>query len=152
MELWYVWLIVAVVLVIAEIFTSMVIALCIAVGAVGGMVAALCGSSLETQLLVMACTMLVAFASIPRMLRRFKLDASTAGEVPSNMDALVGRSATVYFSDHDAGRPRVKIDGDSWLVRSRSGESLQEGMPVKVIGYDSIVLIVGCDDALNTTN
>lgn len=137
-----VWLILAVVLAVVEIFTSAAIALCLAAGAVGAFVAAVAGASLEVQLVVLAITMVVSFVAIPPLMRRYQGLFRPEAESSSNMDALKGIVTQICTPASAAGHARVRIDGVSWQARTESGEPLAEGQRVQVVGYDSIVLIV----------
>lgn len=135
---WVLWLIVAGVLAIVEILTFMVAGLCLAIGALGAMVAALCGASASVQVAVLAAVAVVAFVAVNPIKRRMKARRHGVPEPASNMDALVGRE--VYVSDSDAGRARV--DGDNWQVRATDGMPLMPGQRVRIVGHDSIILLV----------
>lgn len=137
------WLAVAVILVIVEIFTSSAIALGMAVGAVGAFVAALVGASLEVQLIVLAVSMVAGLIIVTPLMRRYNGLIKSDTESVSNMDALIGRMGTVVISGDDPyDFGRMKIDGDCWQVRSRDGSRLIDGQQVEVCGYESIVLLV----------
>jgi len=141
-SMWMVWIILTVVLAIVEIFTSMVIAMCIAVGSFVAFVVSLFGVSFETQVIALVIATVVAFVGLMPVVRRFKSLQGAPGDAISNMDALIGREVTVA-ADIPAGQTgRVKIDGDSWQARTVGGEPVMAGGRVKVCGYDSIVLIV----------
>ena len=60
MEVWHIWIIAALVLVIIEIFTSGFAVICLSVGAVGGAIAAACDCSFKIQLLAFALASFVA--------------------------------------------------------------------------------------------
>ncbi len=137
------WLAVAVILVIVEIFTSSAIALGMAVGAVGAFVAALVGASLEVQLIVLAVSMVAGLIIVTPLMRRYNGLIKSDTESVSNMDALIGRMGTVVISGDDPyDFGRMKIDGDRWQVRSSDGSRLSDGQRVEVCGYESIVLLV----------
>lgn len=138
-----IWLAVAMLLVIVEIFTSSAIALCMAIGALGAFAAALAGCAIELQLLALALTMLASLIVIPPLMRRYKGLFRTGREAASNMDALIGRTAIVEQpAATKESTPRVRIDGDRWQIRTADGTTLSEGDRVEVCGYDSIILIV----------
>lgn len=137
------WLAVAVILVIVEIFTSSAIALGMAVGAVGAFVAALVGASLEVQLIVLAVSMVAGLIIVTPLMRRYNGLIKSDTESVSNMDALIGRMGTVVISGDDPyDFGLMKIDGDRWQVRSSDGSRLSDGQRVEVCGYESIVLLV----------
>ncbi len=136
-----IWLAVAILLVIFEVFTVSAIALCMAIGALAASIAALCGCGIELQLLVLAVAMLSSLVFVPRLLKRYKGLFRNGKESLSNMDALIGREAIVESSAADSSL-RVKIDGDRWQVKTADGAALAHGDRVKVCGYDSIILVV----------
>ena len=132
------WLIVAGGLAIVEVITFMVAGLCLAVGALGAMTAALCGASPVLQVTVLAAVSLITFVAVNPIKRYFKAKSHGRHEPASNMDALIGREISV--SDSDAGRARV--DGDNWQVRATDGTPLMPGQRVRIVGHESIVLLV----------
>ena len=71
MEVWHIWIIVALVLVIIEIFTSGFAVICLAVGAVGGSIAAACDCSFKIQLLAFAIASFIALLLVRPLLLRF---------------------------------------------------------------------------------
>ena len=96
---------------------------------------------------------LVAF-SLPNMFRRFfaegalnmafvplfskKLDVDKS----TNSDRLIGMEAVVCEEIHENSLGRVKIDGDFWQAKEINGKYVSVGTRVKVINYQSIVLII----------
>lgn len=138
------WLAVAVLLVIIEVLTTSAIALCISIGALAAMIAALCGCTLQIQLIVLAVAMVASLVIVPPLMKRYKSLFRTDRGAMSNMDALKGRTAVVeqFSCDYADQLPRVRIDGDCWQVRTADGSALIPGQMVKVCGHDSIILIV----------
>lgn len=141
---WVVWLALALILVMAEILTSSAIALCMAIGCFGAFVAAIAGASAEWQILVLVAVLLGTLMFVPTILKRYKriLMADDAVAV-SNLDALIGREAVVEPADnHPGATARIKIDGDRWQVKMADGGCPPPGSRVRVVGNESIVLIV----------
>ncbi len=142
MPMWSVWLIIATVLVIIEIFSSSGIALCMAFGALAGMAGALCGAGIEVQLIICAVALIGTLFFVPKLLRRYNRLFTPNADGASNMEALIGRRGRIDTAESDGSRGRMKIDGDHWGVRTADGQPLAENQLVEVTGYDSIVLIV----------
>lgn len=142
MPMWSIWLIIAVALVIIEIFTSSGIALCMALGAMAGFVGALCGGGIEVQLIICAVAMVGTLLFVPKLMQRYNRLFSPQSDGASNMDALIGRRGRVESVESDGSCGRMKIDGDRWGVRTADGQPLAENQLVEVAGYDSIILIV----------
>lgn len=138
MEIWQIWAIVAILFVVGEIFTSGFALICFAVGCVGGAIAAAAGATLEWQLGVFAIATFVAFLCVRPLLRKL----SSKDEVPTNADALIGRTAKVTECIEVGGTGRVAIDGDFWQAVSDEKTDIVEGEKVEVISRDSIILTV----------
>lgn len=139
MEVWHIWIIVALVLVIVEIFTSGFAVICLAVGAVGGSIAAACDCSFKIQLLAFAIASFIALLLVrPLLLRFFPKEE----KVKTNANAMVGRRGVVCNAIEGVEGGRVMIDGVDWKARSANGEDIAQGEKVEIIEIDSIVLIV----------
>lgn len=145
MEVWAIWLIIAAILLVVELMTNFIAFICLAIGCVVAMVLSLFDFSLTTQIIGLILGDLVAFVTIVPLVHKFKLHKRRGRneDCRSNMDALIGREGNLFLLDSsNSGTLRVKIDGDSWQVKSNKNEALEEGQRVKVVGYDSIILIV----------
>lgn len=139
MEVWHIWIIAALVLVIIEIFTSGFAVICLSVGAVGGAIAAACDCSFKIQLLAFALASFVALILVrPLLLRFFPKEE----KVKTNANAMVGRRGTVCCAIEGVEGGRVVVDGVDWKARSVDGEDIAEGEKVEIVEIDSIVLIV----------
>lgn len=143
MSLWYIWLIIAAILIILELLTGYIASFCLAVGCLAAMVADLCGGSVKVQMWTAAAGIVLAFVFFAPMLRKWhqKRAALLPGAV-SNMDALIGRRAVVAVEVPAGGVGRVTIDGDNWQIKSILPQALAAGTEVEVVGYDSIILTV----------
>lgn len=139
MEVWHIWIIVALVLVIVEIFTSGFAVICLAVGAVGGSIVAACDCSFKIQLLAFAIASFIALLLVrPLLLRFFPKEE----KVKTNANAMVGRRGVVCNDIEGVEGGRVMIDGVDWKARSVDGEDIAQGEKVEIVEIDSIVLIV----------
>lgn len=138
MDIWQIWAIVAILFIVGEIFTSGFALICFAVGCVGGAISAAAGATLEWQLGVFAIATFVAFLCVRPLLRKL----SSKDEVPTNADALIGRTAKVTECIEVGGTGRVAIDGDFWQAVSDEKTDIVEGEKVEVISRESIILTV----------
>lgn len=142
MDIWLIWLIVAAVLIIIEVSTLMMWALCLAVGALAAMTAALCDGNIVWQV---AAFTLLSVATYVIMLPWFNRRHARHNEkmARTGMDALLGRTATVTHEIKPGELGRARIDGDNWQVRAPGAtETIPRGSQVKVTAYDSIILTV----------
>lgn len=145
MDMWIVWLIVMGILLIIEVLSMMMVALCLAVGCVGGFVVALCGLSVMWQVILTAAVSLGAYLFlIPLFQKWHAMAVDRKGKAArTGMDALLGRKAVVANEIRPDGLGRVQIDGDNWQVRATGcNETIPRGSEVVVVGYDSIILDV----------
>lgn len=73
MDTWHIWVILALILVIVEIFTSGFVVICFAVGAVAAAVASCLSSGIQGQILWFSVATFLAFIAVrPLLLRSFK--------------------------------------------------------------------------------
>lgn len=144
MELWIIWLIATAVLLIIELLSNVVATLCMAVGCFIASILALLGFGIVAQVIGLVAGVILAFIFIAPLVNRLHASRHRDREAyNSNMNALIGRIAEVtkpFTGESEPGRAR--IDGDNWQIRSADGAPLARGMQVKVVGYDSIILLV----------
>ena len=139
MELWLIWIIIAVVLIIVEVLTQMLWALCLGAGAILAMAASL---DLVWQIVIMAVAALGFYLVAFPWFRRIH-NARTAHTARTGMDALLGRRAIVTETVRPGSLGRARIDGDNWQVQAPSEPmAIPVGAEVIVTGYDSIILTV----------
>ena len=111
---WLFWIGGALLLVVIETVTADLTFLMIAGGALGGGLTAFLGGPLWAQVVVFACvSTLLLFAVRPWAKRRL---AATTPQMKTNVDALIGRSATTITAVDDGGG-RVRLGGEEWSAR-----------------------------------
>lgn len=142
MEIWHMWVIAALILVVVEIFTTGFAVICLAIGALAAAVDATCGGGAEGQLIWFAAATLLAFVFVrPLLVKAFR--KSGGRERLSGVDALKGREAIV--SEHISASDntgRVAVDGDDWKAVSVDGADIGKGEKVTIESVDSVVLTV----------
>lgn len=138
-NMWQVWLIIAFVTLILEIFTTSFFIACFTVGAVCAMIATLFGN-VYTQITVFTIASAISIFLIrPFVMRYMEKDKSWR---PSNIDALIGRTGVVSEEIGKHGFGRVQVDGDYWKAESENGEAILVGEKVEIIEIDSIIIKV----------
>lgn len=141
MEAWHIWVIVALVFVIVEIFTTGFAVMCISFGCIFGAIASSFDVDLEWQLLLFAIGTALTFFTVRPVVQ--KLLYNKSHEVKTNTDALIGRRAIV--SEHIEGElhpGRVKVDGDDWKAISLESEPIEAGETVEITAINSIIVTV----------
>ena len=140
MEPWHIWIIVALVFFIMEIFTPGFAVACLSIGSIGGSIASACGLEFKFQILVFAIATLLAFVLVrPVVLKVFH---NKSKEVLTNVDALVGRQAIVSEEIVPIVGGRVKVDGEDWKAISADGRPVSAGTPVRILKVESVILTV----------
>jgi membrane protein implicated in regulation of membrane protease activity len=137
MDAWMIWAVVAVVLVIIEIFTPSFFSVCLAVGALSSSVAAAVGLPLAWQLVLFAVGSTVAFVFVRPVMMKYFLKKD---RLKTGVDALVGRVAKVSEVLDPMGR--VAIDGDDWRAVEVDGAHARVGDSVEIVKVESATLHV----------
>lgn len=141
MELYYYWLIAAIILVIVEIATAGFGSICFAFGALASALVSYLGLSLYWQLAVFAAISFLSFMFLRPVFLKF-IDRKSQDQ-PTNADALVGKKAVVSETIDPVNHTgRVAIDGDDWKAVSEDGSLIDKGAEVVVVKLDSIILSV----------
>ena len=139
-DMWVIWLIAAVLLVVVEIFT-----LTAAVGLLGGAalitaLAAALGLPLPLQFVVFAGSSVAGVVLLSPIARRHLMSARYGGTF--GVDALVGKPG--YVLQEVSGRDgRVRIGGEEWTARTiDDGLVIPAGTTVDVLQIDGATAVV----------
>ena len=138
---WEFWLILAAVCVILELITNTFAMFAMAGGCVLAVLAQLFGGGLAAQLIAFSIGAVFSFVCLKPIAKKH-LESKESAQYKSNIDALVGREALACQDSDENGITRVKIDGDNWQARTKDRSPVIKGNRIKVVGYESIVLIV----------
>lgn len=141
MEAWHIWVIIALVFVIIEIFTSGFAVMCISFGCLFGAGASALEWDIKWQLLLFAIGTVLAFLTVRPLIYKFFYKKGV--EVKTNAEALIGRRAIVTERIEGELRPgRIKVDGDDWKAVSLEKEPIEVGEAVEITAIDSIIVTV----------
>lgn len=140
------WIVLGVVLAVAEIFTTTLFLLMFAVGAFAAAGAAALGAPVGVQALVFAIVSALTVLVARPTIQRHRRSAVEAGEEPFGVEAIEGATALVLEQvDADAGM--VKIDGELWTARSYDATQVfAPGDRVRVIQIRGATVLVWRDD------
>ena len=138
---WEMWIIVAVLLFIAEIFLPTFLPSCIAIGCLIGGIFAYFHFGVKIQLITFSFGTLASFFGIrPFML---KYAHRKNGMVKTNTDALIGKVGRVTISiDNSKGQGRLTVEGDDWKAETENNEIINAGENVLITNVNSTILIV----------
>lgn len=137
-----VWLIVGIVLMLAEVLSSDFVLIMLGIGALFGAGAATLSGNAFVQVGVFAVASVgLLVLARPALKRRFLGGPGTR----TNTDALIGARAVVLATvDHDNGR--IKLAGDVWSARSLSeGHQLEPGTTVTVVEIAGATAVVAAE-------
>lgn len=141
MEIWHIWVIIALVFVIVEMFTTGFAVMCISFGCLFGAGASALDWDIKWQLLVFAVGTALAFLTVRPLV--YKFFYKKGQEVKTNVDALVGRRAIVTERiEGELHAGRVKVDGDDWKAVSTDTEPIEVGEAVEITAINSVILTV----------
>lgn len=141
MQIWHIWILIALAFFILEIFTAGFAVACFSFGAVGSAIGALCGLTLIWQLVIFAVVSLLALIFVRPLVVKVFYKKSAGAQ--TNADAIIGRTGRVSETiDPAAGKGRVALDGDDWKAVSENGEIIAKGQTVEIVGRDSIIITV----------
>ena len=140
-EVWHIWIIVAVLLLIAEIFTMGFFTATLAMGCiVAGIFSAMdCG--IKVQLITFSIGTLVGFFGVrPFMIKYAHRKNNT---VKTNIDALIGKVGRVTVSINNSKHEgRVIVEGDDWKAETENDEIISAGERIQIVRVNSTTLIV----------
>lgn len=142
MTIWQIWLLIAALFVVIEIFTSGFAVACFSVGCVFGAILAACELSLTWQVVSFAIGTFLAFVFIRPVVVKYLDNKTNDNGVKTNMDSIIGKTAVVTEKIEENGFGRVKIDGDDWKAQTADGSEVEVGKKVKIESFESIVLTV----------
>jgi membrane protein implicated in regulation of membrane protease activity len=140
------WIVLGVLLAVAEIFTTTLFLIMFAAGAFAAAGAAALGAPVALQALIFAVVSALSVAVVRPVIRRHTSGALEPGQQPFGVEALAGADALV-LEPVDGERGLVKIDGELWSARSYDAScSYRAGERVQVIQIRGAIALVWRDD------
>lgn len=132
---WTFWLILGVILIVAEIFTTGFVLLWFGVGSLAAALAGLAGvDSIALQFLIFAVVSIGLTAASRTIFVNYFSREKTGGDLKTGADALPGKVGTVVTSSRGAlNEGAVKVFGSTWTAYPAAGEEpLEAGDRVEV--------------------
>lgn len=136
-----VWVVLALVLVAIETFTTAFIGIYLAVGALCAAAVAAFDGPLWLQLVMFAVVSAATlYFTRPALRSRFV----NAPLVPSNVPALVGRRGVVAVAipAGTGGRGQVRVGTEDWSARSTEETEIAVGATVEVVSIEGVAVLV----------
>ena len=139
---WQIWLIVAAIFFIVEIFSITFVFLCFSLGCIMSAICAGLGlESFVLQVLVFSVVTFISFFTVRPFMRKYAFRKSS--KVKTNNEALEGqRGRVIETIDFSKNTGRAFVYGDDWRAMSENGEIITENEIIEVVKVDSSILIV----------
>jgi len=128
------WFGLAIYLLFMELFTpGLLYFVALAIGSLGGMVAAALEQPLIIQCVTMLALSIVAFIILSQLVKKNHLAKQQFSKTATNTDALIGQVAIVTkrISLHERGQ--VKIRGELWPAKTTENKSFAHNSEVTVV-------------------
>ena len=140
-EIWHIWIIIAVILFIFELFVPTFLFASIAMGCIFSGILSAFDCGLKIQLIAFAIGTLIAFFGVrPLMLKYFY---RKNGHIKTNMDALIGKTGRVTETINAAkNEGRIIVEGEDWKAETEEDEIVNMGEKVEIVQINSTILIV----------
>ena len=140
-EPWQIWLILAILLLIVEIFTITFLTASLAIGSLAAGVFSYLGFDINYQLIVFSIGSTIAFFGARPFMKKYAYKHGR--NVKTNMEALEGQIGRVVEDiDPNTGSGRVIVGGDDWKAESLNDIIIIKGNRIRVIQVKSTTLIV----------
>jgi len=139
---WQIWIVLAALLLVAEMLAPGFWLACVAIGCLSAGIAGLLPIGLVGQVAVFALTTVGSLLGLrPLLVRRFL--HARGSEVRTNVDALIGKTGYVSLRiEAGARQGRVIVDGEDWRGVSVDNATLEPGTKVTVLQVDGTTLVV----------
>ena len=138
-NLWWLWMVMAALFVVGEIFTGGFFILWFGIGATVAGVLALLGLNALWQW----GAFVVVSASLIPLSRKFAQAVTDEQPEGIGADRNIGKQAVVIEEiDNDSGSGQVRIDGEQWRAKSVTGEKIAEDAKVTVTAQEGTHLLV----------
>lgn len=140
------WLVLGVVLAVAEAFTATFVLIMFAAGAFAAAIAAALGAPLALQGVVFAAVSVLSLLALRPIIKRHQLSAMVTGDEPIGLEALQGAPGLVVERVTTTSG-RVKIEGEHWNARSFDAtQMIEPGERIRVIEVRGATAIVWRDE------
>lgn len=141
MNVWHVWTIIGIGLILAEIFTAGFVVAGFGLACLGAGGVSYLGFGAYTQIITFCVVTLIFFFGIRPIFVKFLYRFDDPR--PTGIHALTGRSGRVTEPiESDVQPGRIQLDGDSWRARSVSGAPVAIGQTVRVVRVEGVTVYV----------
>lgn len=141
MKIWYIWVIISILMFIAEIIVPTFVFFSLGIGCLASALASAFGVGLIWGIIVFVITALVVFFGLKPLF--FKFLYPKHGEIKTNVDALIGKIGVVSETIvPDCNKGRVIVGGEDWKAVSIDDEPIDKGQKVIIMKIEGVKLFV----------
>jgi membrane protein implicated in regulation of membrane protease activity len=138
MEMWLIWMMIAVILAVAEMFAGTFYLLWLGISCfAAGLVGLAAPDSVGLQIIVAAIVGVILTMNTKRLTRRF---TQSPGYTGNPIDLLLGKTGQVLDLSANGDTIIVKIGSETWTAKSE--DQIAKGDHVEVIGGHTTILQV----------
>jgi len=138
-EIWHILVFLGIVSFAIEIFTIGFVAGSVGIGFFFAAILNYLGAAIEWQIILFSIGVILTYFVIKPLFNK----VGYGEKIDTNQDALINKTGRVTQEiNPELNTGRVSIDGDDWKAISKNGDIVALNKNVKVVGINSIVLIV----------
>ena len=134
----YIWLGVVVLCLVIEFVTFELVSIWISVGAFVAMILALCGVSVEIQLVAAVVISVLCLVS----LRKLAIKFLNRNKDKTNIDAMIGKRIKLITRTDEDELGSAKVSGVVWSVKEQNDGTIEKDEYAEVMAVDGNKLIV----------
>lgn len=131
----FIWLIIAILLMIGEIYTPGFFLFCISIGALSAAATALVTKSIMIQISIFVVIIIISVLMIRPVLNKFFVK-----DKKTNSQRMIGMNVVVEEEITKENKGRVKINGESWFASAN--ETISKGEKVIIDSIDGLTVKV----------
>ena len=138
MDMWLIWLIIAVIFLIVETITVEMVSIWFTLASIVSMILALCNVHVGWQIGAFAASSILLIIFTRPLVTKYL----QKNESKTNVEALIGNIATVTKDILPDDRGEVKVKGQYWLAISTDNDEIKENSKVSILAIEGAKLIV----------
>jgi membrane protein implicated in regulation of membrane protease activity len=139
------WVVLGVILAVAEMFTATLVLIMLAAGAFAAAIAAALGAPVAVQAVVFAVVSALSLVAVRPVITQHRRPAIETGATPFGVEAIEG-AAGLVLEDVDAEHGLVKIEGELWTARAYDAtQTIPKGERVRVVEVKGATAMVWRD-------
>lgn len=138
--IWYVWLILAGIFLILEIYTVGFLIFWLSIGALLAMIVSLFTQNIMVQMSVFVISSTILIFATKPFIKKF---AKNENSIKTNVYSIIGKVGIVtqeINSIHATGQ--IKVDGEIWSATSQNASTIPEGTEVEILEIKGVKAIV----------